>query len=58
MKQSIFVGNIDNNKIILLLYVDDDLIISPSKFAIELFIDKLSKSFNVKYSELNYLGMF
>lgn len=59
MKQSaadpcVFFGNIDNNKIILLLYVDDGLILSPSKSVIQLFIDKLSKSFHVTYGELNY----
>lgn len=59
MKQStadpcVFNGCIDNNKIIILLYVDDGLIVSRSKSAIKVFIDKLSENFEITHGEHNY----
>lgn len=59
MKQSIadpcvFYGSIENNKIILLLYVDDGLIMSPSKRGLQIFLDALSKTFRITYGEHNY----
>ena len=50
----VFIGHIDNQKIILLLFVDDGLILSATKSVLNAFIDKLSATFRITYGNSNY----
>ena len=50
----VYSGNINETKVLLVIYVDDGLLISPSKQAIETVLLELQKTFEVKVSEANY----
>lgn len=55
---SVFHGSIDGEKVILLLYVDDRLILSRSQTAIDSLIDKLQNTFKITLSNANwYAGL-
>lgn len=50
----VFYGEINGEKVILLLYVDDGLILSHSKAALNVLIDKLSRAFKITLGNSNY----
>ena len=50
----VFYGEIQNEKVILLLYVDDGLLLSSSKTAIDTLIEKLNNAFQITLGKANY----
>lgn len=50
----VFVGHFKNEKVLLILYVDDGLIFSSNKNILELVINALKSNFNLKVLDLNY----
>lgn len=50
----VFYGTICNEKVILLLYVDDGLILSRSQRAIDIMIEKLQNTFKITLGKANY----
>lgn len=54
----IFVGNFNNNKVILILYVDDALLLSKSKETLMHILNDLKRSFKIKVLVLDvFVGM-
>lgn len=54
----VFYGDIDDNKVIVLLYVDDGLILSHSMQVIESLVDKLKGAFKITLGNNDYyVGM-
>lgn len=50
----VFRGTIMNEKVILLLYVDDGLVVSSSQKAIDILVEKLSEAFQITIGNANY----
>ncbi|CAK1600987.1 unnamed protein product [Parnassius mnemosyne] len=54
----VYIGNINNNKVYLLLYVDDGLLMSGSKDSLNKVIFELKENFKIKQCELkNFVGL-
>lgn len=54
----VYIGNVNNNVVYLLLYVDDGLLLSKSKVSLDVIIQELSKNFDIKKCEPNnFIGL-
>ena len=55
---SVYIGECDEDKVYLLLYVDDGLVLSHSTTAIEQFLCQIKQKFEVKISDpTNFVGI-
>lgn len=54
----IYRGYVQEHKVLLIIYVDDGLLISPSDKALDIFLTELGKCFEIKVGDINnYVGL-